>query len=181
MQTSILLLRGINVGGKNKLAMKDLVAILESLGLEDVRTYIQSGNVVFQSARKPNAKLKGQISSQINQLHGFEPQLMVLSNDQLQAAIASNPFGEATADPKSLHFYFLQANSQRIDADAIERVKTPTEQFHVGDRVFYLHAPEGIGRSKLAARVERLLGVPATGRNWRTISKLAAMAEPKSH
>lgn len=174
--TSIALLRGINVGGKNVLPMKELARILESLGLEDVRTYIQSGNVVFRTARKPAKALAATISAAIEERHGFAPRVLVLGRDELDAAMAANPFPAATAAPKSLHLSFLESVPRRPDTDAIEELCSSTEEWSLEGRVFYLHAPEGIGRSKLAARVESLLGVPATARNWRTVEKLAELA-----
>ncbi len=175
MATWIALLRGINVGGRNILPMKELVRDLESLGLEDVRTYIQSGNAVFRAAGEEPSGLGEKIAATIEKRHGFRPQVLLLAAGELQDAIAANPFPEAEAEPKSLHLSFLAAPPPAPDLEALRAVKSPTERFHLTDRVFYLHAPDGIGRSKLAAKVEKRLGVPITARNWRTVSKLRQM------
>ena len=99
----IALFRGINVGGNNALAMKDLVAILQGLGSQDVQTYIQSGNAVFRSNTKNTMQLSRQISARIKQQRGFEPHVMLLELEDIERVIAKNPFPEAETDPKALH------------------------------------------------------------------------------
>jgi len=176
MTTCILLLRGINVGGKHLLRMSELVRDLEALDLENIRTYIQSGNAVFQASRTISPTLGTDIAARIERCHGFRPQVLLISAEQLEGAIASNPFREAEVEPKTLHLMFLASAPTAPDIESLNQVKSPSERFHLADRVFYLHAPDGIGRSRLAARAEKLLGVPATGRNWRTVLKLRALA-----
>jgi uncharacterized protein (DUF1697 family) len=176
MKTYICLLRGINVGGKNRLPMKELKALLENIGLQHVRTYIQSGNVVFQS-KDDASSLSANISAAIMDRFGFEPQTMVLSGEEFEAAMDANPFPEAESQPKFLHLYFLASSPTHPDLAALEGVKKENERFLLLDRVFYLHAPEGIGRSKLAAKVEKALGEPATARNWRSAAKIMALAQ----
>ena len=107
MATWIALLRGINVGGNNIIKMADLKSDLESLKLMNVRTYIQSGNVVFDSAAKTASSLTKKIRSQIEKQHGFRPQLFIIDLNDLLATIKSNPFPKAVSDPKTLHFFFL--------------------------------------------------------------------------
>jgi uncharacterized protein (DUF1697 family) len=176
METWILLLRGINVGGKSILPMAELVQDLESLGLRDVKTYIQSGNVVFRSSGEIPATLDADIAAKIEDRHGFRPHVLILSIDQWRDAMESNPFPEAEAEPRTVHLFFLAAAPVAPDLKSLANAKAPSERFHLADRVFYLHAPDGIGRSKLVAKTEKLLGVPATARNWRTIQKLWEMA-----
>lgn len=176
MATSILLLRGINVGGNNPLPMKELVEILESLGLENVRTYIQSGNVVFESSGGPRETLGEEIAAAIEERRGFRPHVLVLSADRLREAMEANPYPEAETDPKRLHLFFLASPPPAPDLDALDEARDPTERFDLEGDVFYLHAPEGVGRSKLASKAEKLLGVEATARNWRTVQKLVEMA-----
>lgn len=175
MQTWIALLRGINVGGKNILPMAELRNDLETLKLRNVRTYIQSGNVVFDAASKSAAALAGKITRCIEERHGFRPRLLLLTPAQLTAAIEANPFPKAVSEPKTLHFFFLAEPARDADLQALEAVKARTEAYALTDAVFYLHAPDGIGRSKLAARAETHLGVVATARNYRTVEKLVAM------
>lgn len=177
MTNYIALFRGINVGGNNLLLMKDLVAALENLGCQDVATYIQSGNAVFRSEVTDTSLLSDRIKAAIGESHGFEPMVLVLESEELEKAVRSNPFPEAESEPKTLHAYFLATPPERPDLEALEGIKGDRERFALGDRVFYLHAPDGIGRSKLAANAEKLLGIPTTARNWRTVSKLMEMAD----
>ena len=176
MTTLIALLRGINIGGNNKLPMKELSALLTDMGLREVQTYIQSGNVVFRCDAKNRATLAAKISAAIEVQHGFAPQVLLLDAAELRKAMADNPYPEAEADPKSLSLLFLAEAPQRPDLKSLEAIKTGSERFKLMGKVFYLHAPEGFGRSKLAAQAEKLLGVAASGRNWNTVCKLAEMA-----
>ncbi len=176
MNTYIALLRGINVGGNNKLPMKALAELLQTLGLHKVKTYIQSGNVVFQSERSDGAALEKEISAAIKRDHGFAPQTFVLDTPALQAALAANPFPEGEAEPKSLHLFFLDGIPSNPNLAALDALKTANERFELIDKVFYLHAPDGIGRSKLAENVGKGWGVAITARNWRTASTLLALA-----
>lgn len=175
MDTIIALLRGINVGGHNKLPMRELKILLEEMGHNNVATYIQSGNVVFQSDRADLPALAQEIGAAIGESHGFEPQVMLLRLVDLETAVAHNPFPATNEQHKTLHFYFLASAPPNPDLASLEAIKNETEQFALIDTVFYLHAPEGIGRSRLAAKVERALGVAATARNWRTVSTLLEM------
>lgn len=177
MNTYIALFRGINVGGKNSILMKDLVATLEGMDARNVKTYIQSGNVVFQSVEKKPAQLSQKMAVEIKKSHGFEPYILILSRAALQKAMAENPFPEAQTDPASLHLGFLASQPESPDLVKFAGLKKESERFHLGDGVFYLHAPEGVGRSKLAASAEKLLGVPMTDRNWRTVAKIMEMAQ----
>lgn len=176
MNTYIALLRGINVGGNNKLPMKALTALLEALGLQQVKTYIQSGNVVFQNSRTDSAALAKEITAAIAQGHGFAPQVFLLDLPALKAAIAANPFPEGSDEPKSLHLFFLEGIPPKPNLAALEALKAPNERFALIDQVFYLHAPDGIGRSKLAEGVGKGVGVAITARNWRTVSTILEMA-----
>ena len=177
MTTYIALFRGINVGGKNRLPMKDLVAALEDLGCQDVVTYIRSGNAVFQNEEQDAALLSQTIEAAIKERHSFEPRVLLLASEEMERAMRSNPFPEAESEPKALHLYFLAAPPERPDLDTLEGIKGDRERFVLGDGVLYLHAPDGIGRSKLAANIEKLLGVPVTARNWRTVRKVMEMAQ----
>ena len=176
MNTYIALLRGINVGGNNKLPMKALTTLLEALGLQQVKTYIQSGNVVFQSTRTDIPALAKEITAAIEKSHGFAPQVFLLEGQTLQAAVAATPFPEGTDDPKSLHLFFLDGIPHKLNLAALEALKAPNERFALIDQVFYLHAPDGIGHSKLAEGVGKGWGVSLTARNWRTVSTILEMA-----
>lgn len=173
----IVLLRGINVGGRHKLKMKELAALLEEEGLQDVRTYIQSGNVVLRADETEAQVLGERIADAIEREHGFRPSVHALTVEELQQAMATNPYAEGESNPKTLHLFFLAAPPPNPDFERMEAAKAPSEQFHLKERVFYFYAPDGIGRSKLAGKIERLLGVGATARNWRTVQKLQEMVE----
>lgn len=175
MTTYIAFLRGINVGGKNRLSMLELVGIFQALGYENVQTYIQSGNVVFSSNEKIGAKETAKIRAGILEKIGFEPSVMILSQKQLQDAVFHNPF--PSNEGKALHFFFLESHSTQSNLKRLTALKNASEEYAIDDKVFYLYAPAGIGRSKLASSVERTLGVALTARNWNTVSKLASMAK----
>ncbi|TWT95225.1 hypothetical protein Pla108_33680 [Botrimarina colliarenosi] len=177
MPTWIVLLRGVNVGGKGKLPMKAWAADLAELGCEEVRTYIQSGNAVLRSSQRSAGRLQAAIGEQLEERHGFRPAVQAYSADQWADAIDDNPFPDAVDDPKSLHAYFLAAKPKAPDMDGLSRLPAPSERYHLAGRVFYLHAPDGVGRSRLAARAEKLLGVEVTARNWRTVAELGRLAE----
>ena len=145
---------------------------MENIGLSNVRTYIQSGNCVFDAQAALASSLDMRIAEQIEQQFGFRPAVMVLSKSDLDAAIANNPFAQSAIEPKTVHFNFLKEPPTNPDLEAIRTLQKPSECFELTKSVFYLYAPEGIGRSKLAAQVEKKLGVPVTGRNLRTVLKL---------
>jgi uncharacterized protein (DUF1697 family) len=176
MSKFVALFRGINVGGKHILPMQDLRDILESVGCENVRTYIQSGNAVF-SATATADSLSRDISAAIDEQFGFAPRVLVLTAMQFKAIAASNPFPQGESTPKFLHVSFLSETPAEPDLEALKCLQADSEQFALHDDAFYLLAPDGIGRSKLAAKVDRCLGVPATARNWRTVSKLVEMID----
>lgn len=174
MKTWIALFRGINVGGRNILPMKELTRLLEDCRCSCVQTYIQSGNAVFRSDRD-GVELAECVSGGIEKQHGFKPEILLLTEEQLETAIGVNPFDGVLADPKSLHLYFLQEPPLSPDNGAIEALRAESEKYFLTGEVFYLYAPDGIGRSKLAAKAEKLIGVKATARNWRTVGKLHEM------
>ncbi len=176
MNTFIALIRGINVGGNNILPMKELASVLESMGLNNVKTYIQSGNVVFQTKTTDEKELSHDFRTAIVKSHGFAPEVLILSIQELQVAIASNPFPDGEVEPTTLHLFFLASSPTNPNIERLEAIRASNESFRLIDTVFYLHAPNGIGRSKLAANVERAMGVTSTARNWRSVKKLMSMA-----
>jgi uncharacterized protein (DUF1697 family) len=180
MKTYVALFRGINVGGNNRLPMKELKVVLEKSGCQDVRTYIQSGNVILNSSIGDAAKLAKQLSAAVSKSHGFEPRVMVLSREGLERAANDNPFAGAVENPASLHLFFLDGPPPKPDLNTLEALKAKTEAFALKGAVFYLHTPDGFGRSKLATRIERSLGVQGTARNWRTVTTLLGMMKDLS-
>ena len=175
MKTYIALFRGINVGGRHILPMKELVALLEELGCRNVKTYIQSGNAVFESQAKNASQLSKMIGAEIKKRRGFEPFVLLLSREEMEKAIANNPFPAGEENPKALHVGFLTSTPKSPDLKTLEGLRASSEHYSLIENIFYLYAPEGIGRSKLAANTERLLGVPMTDRNWGTVRKIMGL------
>ncbi len=174
MNTHIALLRGINVGGTGKLPMADLKVLLGDLGCEKVVTYIQSGNVVFDAAP---GEWSDQIADAIESSAGFRPRVMILTADEFRSVAAGNPF--PTDEPKAMHVYFLDGPPNWTAKAEMEAVKSDIERFYITDRAVYLHTPEFLTGSLLAPRLERLIGVPATARNWRTVEKILTMLDER--
>lgn len=170
MNTYILLFRGINVGGRNLLPMKALQPLLESEGYKSVNTYIQSGNVVLRA----KSKSLGGIALKVEKKFGFSPELLSLEKSEFEKAVNLNPF--SSYEGKTVHFYFC-VKKPVLNKQKLESFAADSEQYKLQGNVFYLHAPNGIGRSKLVSNIEACLGVPATGRNLNTILKLQEMAE----
>ena len=176
MPTCILFFRGVNVGGRHKLPMDQLVEMLDSIGIPGAVTYIQIGNVAVRCSRQQASSLGRRIKECIRERLGFEPAVLVLRIQEIEHAIAANPFREATKDHKSLHLWFLATEAAEADLEGLERLRSPSERFVLDKKIFYLHAPDGIGQSRLASSVEKCLGVETTSRNWRTVTKVLEMA-----
>ena len=174
MSVQVALLRGINVGGKNILPMQDLREILGELGCESIATYIQSGNAVFRSKQKSGG-LARSISKAIEKRFGFEPSVLVISAATFEGIAGANPYAAKAAEPKHVHTLFLAGPANDADLKRMHERKSGTEEFTLTDAAVYLHAPDGIARSKLANEMERHLGVSATGRNGNTVDKLLAL------
>lgn len=175
MQTYIALFRAINVLGKNLLPMKDLKSILEKLGVEEIKTYIQSGNVVFNYTGSDITDLSKKITAAIKRNHSFEPNVILLKKKDIQKAVANNPFPQVGDNHKTLHVYFLESKPTNPNLEKMLEIKSDMEQYEIIDKFFYLYTPGGFGKSKLADRAEKLLGVSATARNWRTVNKILEM------
>jgi len=177
MTTFVALLRGINVGGRNTIPMSELKALFSSLGLDDVSTYIQSGNVVFRSASGDERDVAAKIEARIAEIFGIDVTVVLRTPEALAKIADGNPFLKRGVDPSKLHVAFLDRPSA---ADAVARLdpgRSPPDEFSVDGREIYLHLPNGVGRSKLTIDYfERQLGVRATVRNWRTLLKLRELS-----
>ena len=180
MTTWIALFRGVNVGGHNKLPMRELADALSQVGAEQVKTYIQSGNVVFDHAATKHDELAPLIEYTVQISFGFTPKVHLLTVGELQRAVTANPYKHAESEPKTIHLFFLAEEPGAQDEDACNEIKAESEQYALIGTTFYLHAPDGIGRSKLAAKAEALVGVSATARNWRTVTKVLELATANS-
>jgi uncharacterized protein (DUF1697 family) len=157
--------------------MRELVELLAGLGLQNIKTYIQSGNVIFETAESVSAQLAQRIRQSVEERRGFAPEVLLMKAADLENAISANPYPEAEPYPKTLHVFFLAEPPQDPDLEKLESIKLESERFALKGKLFYLHAPDGIGCSKLAAGVEKALGVPATGRNWRTVGAIMALVK----
>lgn len=171
------LIRGINVGGNNIVPMKDLRKLLGQCEFSAVRTYIQSGNCFLEADDLEPSEIEARIGSAIEDEFGFRPKVMAFTASDFASAIALNPFVVRKFDPKHTHIFFLEKVPARPDLDTMNRQLQPGEAFELRDRLFFLRASNGIGRSKIAARVDRLLGVAATARNLNTVQKIHEMME----
>jgi uncharacterized protein (DUF1697 family) len=170
MKKYIVLLRGINVGGENLISMKELVRYLEEGGFHNVKTYIQSGNIVLESKSLVSTDLGVLIEAKF----GFKPGVVILEKSEFDRVIRNNPFNPK--DGKFAHFYFCSEHP-KLHSENLDKYRAESEEYEIMGNVFYLYAPNGIGRSKLVANIESCLGVSATGRNLNTISKLSEMVK----
>lgn len=173
----IALLRGINVGGKNKLPMKDLASLFEDAGCSDVQTYIQSGNVVFSAKAAVTRRLPSAMAQAIEARFGLQVPVILRSATELGAVLRDNPFVQQGADPSTLHVAFLAAAPKAAQVAALDPNRSPPDVFVVRGGEIFLHCPKGMARSKLTnAYFDRKLGTTSTLRNWNTVQKLAALA-----
>jgi len=171
----IALLRGINVGGQKKMKMLDLRAMCEKIGLKEVQTYIQSGNIIFESPEKDTVILEKALKGEIQESFGFDVPVMVMKQAYLQQVVENNPFLEKNAelDTKLLHVTFLAEKPTTSLVKELTEKDYGTDEFEVIEKQVYLYFPNGYGRTKLTNNIfEKKLQVAATTRNWRTINKL---------
>lgn len=172
----IALLRGINVGGKNKLPMEDLVAMFAAAGCADVTSYIQSGNIVFGAKPAVVAKLPTVVGAAIEAKFGFRPPLVLRTATELQQAARNNPFLRAGVDENALHLAFLADKPTAAQVGELDPQRSPPDRFTVRGRDVYLHLPNGVAKSKLTnAWFDSRLQTVSTIRNWRTVLELVAM------
>jgi uncharacterized protein (DUF1697 family) len=175
----VALLRAVNVGGRNRVPMKQLREALAAEGLEDVATVLQSGNVLFRSGRSEAAVAK-LVGATISKELRLDIGVVVRSGRELATIAKANPFlkkGE-DPDPKSLHVVFLEKAPAKAAGAALDPDRSPPDAFAIRGRDVYLSYPGGSGRSKLTLPYfERVLGVHGTARNWRTVLRLAELAQ----
>jgi uncharacterized protein (DUF1697 family) len=172
----VALLRGLNVGGKNLLPMERLARMFEALGCRAVRTYIQSGNVLFAAgaalARRVPAAVRAAIRAEV----GLEVPVIVRTADELAAVARGNPFLDAGADPKTLHVAFLAEAPAPARVAALDPRRSPPDEFVVRGREIYLRLPNGVGRTRLTnAYFDSQLDTVSTLRNVNTVQKLVEL------
>ena len=177
MTRFVALLRGINVGGKNKLPMRDLAAIFEAAGCTDVETYIQSGNVVYSTKSDGEAQIPQMVSQRITEQFGLKVPVIVRSSAELDRVVANNPFLSEGADADALHVGFLADATSAKAIASLDAQRSPPDRFAVVGKEIYLCLPNGMARTKLTnAYFDRALSTVSTMRNWRTVLMLAEMA-----
>ena len=173
----IALLRGINVKGTRNIPMAALAQVLAASGLTSVKTYIQTGNIVFRHPESDASRLSALVTRAIGDHFGLEPAIFVFRHLVLRRAILGMPFADLNHQDSgaTLHIFFLDGAPQSTDLSRLKRLLAPDERFHLSEDIAYLHAPSGFGRSRIAGALERILGVNATARNWRTSTALDAL------
>jgi uncharacterized protein (DUF1697 family) len=173
----IVLLRGINVGAHNRIAMPELRELLTSAGFDEVRTYVQSGNVVLSSDASPE-RLARDCARQIAARFGLDVEVVVRTRDELAEVVRRNPLGKVAVNPKRYQVSFCSVEPDAEEVRKLAALAVAPEQFVAIGRELYAWHPDGVGRSRLWARLAgRGLGVTATARNWTTVTKLLAMAD----
>jgi uncharacterized protein (DUF1697 family) len=175
MPVYIALLRGVNVGGHGRVPMKDLTSWVADAGATAVKTYLQSGNVVFQTDIDSMPDFADALEERIASALGLDIRVMLRSRDEMEKVAAKNPFLKVTTDPKALHVNFLAG---RPEAAVVKGLTAPPgpDQFRVIGREIYLYCPNGVGRTKLNDAFFKKLRVVCTSRNWNTVTNLVALA-----
>ncbi len=172
----VALLRGINVGGKNKILMAHLSEMFVNAGCKNVRTFIQSGNVIFDGSAKLSAQVPRLVAEQIADVLGYKTPVVLRSLLELEEAVNNNPFLKLDSDLGLLHLVFLAALPEPSKVAALDPQRSPGDEYVVRGREIYLSLPNGAGESKLTnAYFDSKLSTTSTGRNWRTVTKLLEM------
>ena len=182
MHTYISMLRGINVGGSKKILMKDLILLYESLGFKKVRTYVQSGNVIFDDSEKNTGKLEVKIEKKIKIAYGDDVKVIIRTTEDLQKVLMGNPFLKRKGiDMIRLYLTFLSSLPAKSSIDGMKNISYLPDEFSIIGREVFIYAPGGYGETKISNNFfEKKLGVAATTRNWNSVNKLFEMASNKS-
>lgn len=179
MPTYISILRGINVSGSNKIPMAQLKALYESLDFTDVKTYIQSGNVVFHSSHRITKASLNSLHNAMVKTVGFSVPIAIMTKSELKTIIDHNPYlKKDKIDASKLHVTFLLDVPNKTALEKLNAIDSGSDTFHINGKVIYLYCPNGYGRTKLTNNYfERMLAVNATTRNWKTTNVLYSMAK----
>jgi uncharacterized protein (DUF1697 family) len=179
MTVMISMLRGVNVGGHNKIKMDALRALYEFLKLRDAQTYVQSGNVIFRTDERDISRLAKRIEDGIERKFGFRPDVILRTAAEMRDLIARNPFAKRRGiEPGKLLVSFLASDPGEEARKKLCQMKCDPEELRVEGREVYIYFPNGMGRSKLPwAGLNKMLKTPATGRNWNSVTKMLEMAE----
>ncbi len=177
MARLIVLLRGVNLAGHNRVSMPKLREALEESGFEKVSTYVQSGNVVLSSAASPK-RVGSQVERLLAERFGLDIRIVVRTRAQLAAVVKRNPFGKVATNPKLYPVTFLEKAPPAEVVRKLEAAAAAKEQVVQLGRELYAWHPDGVGRSKLAVLMSgKRLGVTGTARNWRTVARLLELAD----
>lgn len=169
----IVLLRGVNVGGRNKLPMKDFKMILERLGCANVKTYIQSGNAVFEGVASA-----ADIQTGLKKHAGVSCRVFTVTLPAFRKITEQNPFArQAAASGKSVHLFLLDGSPSVDSLEALAALARPGEDFAANDKAVFHHTPAGLSKSDIAQKIDRVLGVNTTARNWNTVEAILNLAE----
>lgn len=178
MPVIISMLRGVNLGPHNRIKMDALRALYESLGLEEPRTYVQSGNVIFRTKEKDYAKLAKKIQSAIEKTFGCSPAVILRTPGEMKKVMAANPFAGRNLEAAKILVTFLAGDPAAAVQAALAAFDKYPEEVHLKGRELYIYFPNGAGRSKLPwSQVERQLGITGTARNWNSVKQLFTIAE----
>ena len=179
MPVILSMLRGINVGSHGRISMEELKTIYASLGLEDPRTYVQSGNVIFKTSERNLTRLAANISAAIEKSSGIRSDVILRTTAEWKRTIDRNPFSaRPEIHPSKLLVSFLASDPGPEIRLQVLAIKTEPEELHFVGRELYIYFPNGIGRPKLSLpRIERMLKTPSTGRNWNSVTKMFALAK----
>jgi len=174
MPTSIALLRSVNVLGKNMIKMPELARAFEKAGFTKVRTYIQSGNVIFETEEESGDLLSAQIRDLVTKQFGLTIQAVVIGPQKLADIVSQNPFVKRPGiDLSRQHVTFLDREADPVKAEKLLSYNYPPDEIIIGSRVVYVHCPEGYGRTKYHNNfIEKKLSANATSRNWNTCQRL---------
>ena len=173
------MLRGINVGAHHRIKMQELCAVYESLKLENVRTYVQSGNVIFWANQKNIGALTTKIQSAIDRAFGFRPGVVIRNTQEMRQAIAANPFGKRVqTEPAKVLVTFLFSQPSAEATAALLNLKAHREELHLKGRELFIYFPDGAGKSKLPwSSLDKMLQTTGTARNWNSVLKMLEIAE----
>jgi uncharacterized protein (DUF1697 family) len=178
MKKFIALLRGINVSGQKKIKMSDLKLLFEEMGFKDVQTYIQSGNVIFSSKEISVDKLELKISSAIKRKFGFDVQVIILSQEEIEYTLKNNPFIKRKKEDDRLYVTFLSNAPSKENIQRLNSTDYSPEEYIIDGKLVYLYLPNGAGKAKINNNLfENKLKVDGTTRNWKTVNALSELAK----
>src|SRR6266481_7044033 len=179
MAVIISMLRGVNVGGHNKIKMDALRALYESLKLRDPQTYVQSGNVIFRTEKQDLGRLTKRIQDGIEKKFGFRPEVILRTASELRDVIARNPFAKRRGiEPGKLLVTFLASDPDQEARDKAAAIKIDPEELHIIGREAYIYYPNGLARPKMSwPAIEKALKTSGTGRNWNSVTRMMEIAE----